>query len=173
MRLYLNYLLLQTAFCLTILTACLSTSTNCGMHEFVSDGDIPFQEKLWQRGFFKSDSFKMKNSSEQYSSSIKLVRTRETMVCSLVSLLGENKFRYEQIVSILGEGEATNAQGSLYSNPADQEWGWSKFGYHLPEKVKNKEALIYYVGYNASGDCYLVIAFNDGRYGHSLRVFAY
>lgn len=159
---------------LLILKSCLSTkSSDCGVHEFPNEDNIPFDADLWQKNFFTADSFKLKDISAQYSTARPVLRIREKMLCSLIQILEKNNFTYDQVVSKLGITIVAPTTCSPYCNPADKTFDCANYYNDIRKRVDNKEALVYDVGHNASGDCFVVIVFSEGRYAHIFRLFAY
>lgn len=101
---------------------------------------------------------------------------RDRMICDVTENLLHYKTDYQEIVNLLGAGSLRDSFGYANVRYSDINFlsndEYQGLNYRTQDFIKQKRLLIYTVGFNASGDCYLILFFDNLKYKGYIRAIA-
>ncbi len=148
------------AFIYTILILCYSCGqADCSLHEYEKSfwWHKRFNQFTWRKGDIDLNNRYFLNADSTYLY-YQVLSNREKMLCDLVQNHLKPSQNIVEIIAILGPGEKYTSliRGKILLEKENPER-------NLTDEIFETK-LLYEVGYNASGTCYLVLVFDKNQY---------
>ncbi len=128
--------------------------------------DKRFKETEWKQ----FDKLKEIDYPDKY---YPVLEDREEMVCDLIQRVLKRGDDYRSVKIMLGDGFRSTNFPAAHFLKDDLEEDLFRYCIRNPKVAfEEQELLVYTVGYNASGDCYLGLVFKNKKYQGCFRAFA-